>query len=763
VEDKALLAELLAAETEDAVLEILTKKGLLNDEKRWRFLGGMLNNQSIVHNQQTTAAAALVEKVTNAIDAILMRKVRAAGIDPRGPKAPQNMPDAVEKYYGDLTDDKVDVRKLAEESMILYATGTKASPSISLYDAGEGQLAEDFPKTFCSLIFGSAEGAYKGAVEFTQGRFNMGGTGVLPFCGDNRKMQLIVSRVPDDMCSKPHEWAFTVFCFFPHKSSPSWKYLVGPDGNVMTAGAEPMALVPKMAAKSGELCPPRERKVPSGTLIKMYDFKAPRSNICGELFRKLEDYLLKPVLPLRLIECREGYKANVMQTTIWNRLAKWNRKNLEPGFEDGASIQIKLSTGETVPAEVRVFKMLDKDAPDQDAPQTGLRALINGQSHAKRDTQFFKTNAVNLEHIAGSMLVTLDCTGLNQTSRNAMFMANRETFREDDIQKDLFKKLQKELKSHEGLQALNKKRYEEKVANATSDELGISALEELLATDPTLADLFSSMMPGKVAASTKKQNPGDKVTGDSKADFVGKEFPTYFKRADGMTIVKIDLPQDDDARTSFNTDVVNNYFTRPKHAGKVKFVGALEPTFHLFNGRLTFTFHAPKKAVIGTTMMTQMEISDDAGHGPFKLVVTATIVAPREKSEPKPPKEPQQAQDSPSRPNVIEVNRGPEALPLTIEKVPDTNRLQLAINKDSKLLEQARNLKKPEEVPAVEFVFKYGLALIAMGLLENVKHTDAWKTSEEQCRKNIQDHCAGVARVIVPLCLTLPQKLPKAA
>lgn len=762
MEDKALLAALLAAETEEAALEVLDKRGLFNDEKRWKVLGGMLNNQSIVHNQQTTAAAAMVEKVTNAIDAILMRKVRAAGIDPRGPQAPQSMPAAIEKFYGDLNDDNVDVRKLAEESMVMYATGSNALPSIALYDAGEGQLAEDFPKTFCSLIFGSAEGAYKGAVEFTQGRFNMGGTGVLPFCGENRKMQLIVSRVPDDMNPKPHDWAFTVFCFFPHKSSPSWKYLVGTDGNVMTAGSEPMGLVPKLLAKSGEVCAPRERKVTSGTLIKMYNFKSPKSNICGELYRKLEDYLLKPVLPLRLIECREHYKANVMQITIWNRLAKWSKKKLEEGFEDGASIQIKLVSGETIPAEVRVFKM-EKDDSEQDAPQTGLRALINGQSHAKRDTQFFKTNAVNLEHIAGSMLVTLDCTGLNQTSRNAIFMANRETFRDDDLLKDLFKKLQKELRNHEGLQALNKKRYEEKVANATSDELGISALEELLQTDPSLAELFSSMMPGKIAAATKKLNPGDKVTGDPKPEFVGKEYPTFFRRSDGMTVVKIDLPKDDDARTSFNTDVVNNYFSRPKHAGKVKFVGQLEPTFHLFNGRLTFTFHAPKKAVVGTAMMTQIEISDDAGHGPFKLVVTATIVSPREKAEPKPPKPPQTAQESPSRPNVIEVNRGPDALPLTIEKEPNSTRLQLAVNKDSKLLEQAKLLKKPEEVPAVEFVFKYGLALIAMGLLENVKQTPEWKTNEQQCRKNIEEHCAGIARVIVPLCLTLPQKLPKAA
>ena len=108
-------------------------------------------------------------------------------------------------------------------------------------------------------------------------------------------------------------------------------------------------------------------------------------------------------------------------------------RTLEAGFEDGASIQIKLSTGETIPAEVRVFKILDKDDPDQDAPQTGLRALINGQSHAKRDTQFFKTNAVDLEHIAGSMLVTLDCTEPQPDLTQRHFHGNRETFRDDRL------------------------------------------------------------------------------------------------------------------------------------------------------------------------------------------------------------------------------------------------------------------------------------------------------------------------------------------
>ncbi len=514
--DRQLLDELLNAENEVDVLGILDSRGLLLDSARWHYLGNMPNNQSIVQGQQSNASAALIEKVTNGIDAIFLRFCKAEGIDPRGPLAPATMAKAVERFFGDLAaKDQKEIRRLAEDRLVLYATGSKARPSLSLYDSGEGQLAQDFPATFCSLIYGSNNGSYKGAIPFVQGRFNMGSTGVLPFCSDQRKLQLIVSRVPEDVAQGDiHEWAYTVFCFFHSKQNPAWKYLVGPDDQVMTAGAEPLGLIPLSDSKSGEISPPRERAVTCGTLVKMYDYKAPRSNVCGELFKKIEDYLLRPALPLRIIECRPEYKANVMRVTVWNRLGAWGEKNLEDGFEDGASMSITLSTGETIPAEIRVFK-LNKGSPDDDQPQTGLRALINGQSHAKRDAQFFRTKAVDKEHIAGSILVTLDFTELGQESRNSLFMSNRETFREDQLLQELFKKLQKELHDHEGLIDLNNKRYEEKIANAVDDEEGINALEELLATDPDLADLFGSMLAGKVAAKTASNGKGTKITGKS--------------------------------------------------------------------------------------------------------------------------------------------------------------------------------------------------------------------------------------------------------
>lgn len=777
--DRDLLIELLEAETEDAAVAALESRGLLANRARWHYLGGMPNNQSIVHAQQSSAAAALIEKYTNGVDAILLRACKARGIDPRGSAAPTSMAGAIEALLGDAAErfarastgaaSRDELRQFAEEHLVLYATGTKARPSLSIYDAGEGQFAEDFPSTFCSLIHGSSGGSYKGAIPFVQGRFNMGSSGVLPFCSERYKMQLVVSRVPPDVArSTDHEWAYTIVCFFNSKQDPSWHYLVGSDGKILTAGPELLALVPRLGAKSGEASQPRERKVDSGTLIKMYDFKAPRSNICGELFKKIEEFLLRPPLPLRIVECRSDYRANVMRVTVWDRLAVWAAKDkLEPGFESGASVSIQLETGEVVPAEIRVFKAVKKDGAnadgDEDQPQTGLRAIINGQSHARRDAQFFRNQSVDKEHIAGSMLVLLDCTDLCQGSRNALFMSNRETFREDPLLQDLFKKLQRELKNHEGLIELNKRRYEEKVRDAVSDDDGIKALEELLETDPDLAALIGSAISGAVAARTATAE----VTGDidTKADaFVGKEFPTFFHRPDKSTSAEIVVPKGGATGVTFLTDVRNDYFTRRKHRGQQAFAGDIVPTARLFNGRLSLTFAADRTAEEGTALRCETTITDNCGSGPFRLEISLKVGPAVERKAPTTPRTPPppRADVAPSRPDIQEVHEGADAPPLTIQQVPGSERLKLLINLDSRHLENARLMRPPEETVAVEFVFKYGLALTALSLLDAARKTTDWGSDPAGCRERVQDTVTGLARVIVPLCLSLPKKLPKA-
>ena len=147
MQDKELLTELLEAEDEDAVMAALERRKLLQEQNtRWKYLGNMPNNQSIVHGQQSTPAAALVEKVTNALDAILLRHCKSMGIDPRSDAAPANMSKASEMFFGDFASGgSAAIRNFAEQNMVLYSTGSKARPSLSLFDAGEGQLAIDFP------------------------------------------------------------------------------------------------------------------------------------------------------------------------------------------------------------------------------------------------------------------------------------------------------------------------------------------------------------------------------------------------------------------------------------------------------------------------------------------------------------------------------------------------------------------------------------------------------------------------------------------
>jgi hypothetical protein len=775
--DETLLHELLAADTEETVLAAFSKRDLLSDRSRWHYLGNMPNNQSVVYAQQSTPAAALVEKYTNGVDAVLMRHCKALGIDPRGPDAPVSMARAIELFLSEMADtfananhsktSRDQLRHFAEQNLMLYATGTKARPSLSFYDAGEGQLPKHFPTTFCSLIYGSGGGSYKGAIPFVQGRFNMGGTGVLPFCSERHKLQLVVSRVPNDIAaSVDHEWGYTILCFFASKQDASWHYLVGPDGCVLTAGHHPLGLLPQIGARSGAINSPREREVACGTLIKMYDFSAPRSNVCGELFKRTEEFLLRPPLPLRIVECRPECAATVTRITVWDRIGAWAKDKLEPGFEEGASVSLKLETGETIPAEIRVFKA-PKGSPKptaeiEDQPQTGVRAIINGQSHARRDARFFRTNAVDKEHIAGSMLVLLDCTELGQYSRNALFMSNRETFREDPLLSDLFRKLQRELKEHDGLVELNKKRYEEKIADAVDDEGGIKALEELLASDPDLVELFGGTESGKVAEKPVSDGgPGAKVMADQAATN-GRDFPTYICRRDKSTTTNIVVPRGETTRVSFWTDVKNNYFTRRKYRGSWEFTGDLAPTVRLFNGKLTFTLDVNKSATEGTSFSTAITVTDEKGSGPFVLTVNVVVGPPSEKKDQKASRTPlaHKSDAGAGRPDIKEVHNGPDAPPLTLEPVPGSDRLKLLLNVDSHFLEQAKAMRPKEEALAVEFVFKYGLVLTAMGLLDAAKKSDNWQSNPSDCRNQILETAIGVARVIVPLCLSLPKKLP---
>src|SRR5450759_4892231 len=81
---RPLFDALLTAEGEEAVIAALHSAGYWDDESSWAVLGDEENNFSVASNQQTDPTTALVEKVINSVDAMLMAGAYKAGVDPQG-------------------------------------------------------------------------------------------------------------------------------------------------------------------------------------------------------------------------------------------------------------------------------------------------------------------------------------------------------------------------------------------------------------------------------------------------------------------------------------------------------------------------------------------------------------------------------------------------------------------------------------------------------------------------------------------------------
>jgi hypothetical protein len=75
-----LCMNLAKAESEDEVINILKDVNLWDHEEFWSNYGGTENNFSVIGNQQSAPDSALVEKLINSVDALLMRECLRRGI-----------------------------------------------------------------------------------------------------------------------------------------------------------------------------------------------------------------------------------------------------------------------------------------------------------------------------------------------------------------------------------------------------------------------------------------------------------------------------------------------------------------------------------------------------------------------------------------------------------------------------------------------------------------------------------------------------------
>ena len=214
MDNKSFAVELALCESERDIIALLQKMGLWDNASCWRAFGDNDNNWSTIGNQQSDADAALVEKIVNSIDALLMKECMKRGIDPTSAEAPHSIAAALERFFN-ITGGKLQNltetqrTELAQFNIILAATGNKGvDPNIVIIDRGEGQSPNRMPDTILSI-----NKSNKLKVPFVQGKFNMGGTGALCFCGEHN-FQLIICRrcpeIPANGDDSHNLWGFTI-------------------------------------------------------------------------------------------------------------------------------------------------------------------------------------------------------------------------------------------------------------------------------------------------------------------------------------------------------------------------------------------------------------------------------------------------------------------------------------------------------------------------------------------------------------------------
>jgi hypothetical protein len=192
---KELCLSLLYADSEADVVRILKEAQLWDDRDLWRLYGDKEGNFAQAGNQAALPKAALVEKIVNSCDSRLMCECLLRRIDPESDQAPRSVRDAVALFFENRRSESDEAGTLVnwpaarrtEESRRITVAVTGGRPKrgqhsidmcITIADQGEGQSPARLPRTILSL-----NEKNKQRIRFVQGKFNMGGSGALRFCG----------------------------------------------------------------------------------------------------------------------------------------------------------------------------------------------------------------------------------------------------------------------------------------------------------------------------------------------------------------------------------------------------------------------------------------------------------------------------------------------------------------------------------------------------------------------------------------------------
>lgn len=646
---KEICLRILRAESEREVDEIIASVPEMSDTGNWYPLDQRPSNVNIVHNQSSVPSKALTELLTNASDAVIMKSAGLAGVDASSPTAPQSPQEAVKILFhkelpgaglaGRLNDIDSDaaLRNFARENLIVGVTGEqdKGETCFTIVDNGEGQRAKDFPSTFLSL-----SNKNKSEIPYVQGKYNMGSSGVLNYCGQKR-YKLIVSRRYDG--SFP--WAWTLVREQPgNLGTPIYEYYA-PGEAVQTFDHE--AAIYPLKRKDAEVDVEIARE--KGTIIKLYNYKIDGRNDFIGIRNGIDQNMVSTTLPVRLMDyrfprvSRGGRAGFVDERTALGMEAELTRHKTPNSAEDdgttpGTKITVSTWNDPTIGTIVVEAVLFDDIPTCLKTTRDRVFHHVNGQVQYKQKRGYL-SQVVKLPGLMDKAAVIIDASNLNDNAHYKIWSANRENIM-DTTEGDIYKGIvESALKDSQELKDWEQQKAAEEV-NKVASKAQNDTFQNLLNRVPEIKNLLGLGVALKLPAPNPREKP----------PYVGLFTPTHLSlnsRSKAQQPLLLEIGER--REISFNTDAANDYLSRADSPGKA-YVTQLQAnnlpirvSHHLRDGTLLARVQTIGSSVKqGDIIELEARFADpNVVNGQLSDVVTIELVEKRERPKrerkPQPP------------------------------------------------------------------------------------------------------------------------------